>query len=408
MNRTVVKIILIVLGLTMLIQCSNKNIKIIELTNISDSNSVQIPFEVDANIIQSEENLLLAISIKNPSIQFLLQRSNFETNNGDFTFSTLLPKNIENGEYKLSAIDRNSIFSLKENGSGNLTVNENENPILAYNFGMQLPKGVHERYRRSTYIHPVYDLQGNILTDDFPDDHYHHRGISWVWPKVFIDSTRYDLWHIYGPNAEYSGIHQVFEKWLVKDVGPISSILGAKNVWKIENGKSVMDEWVNLRIYKTMENARVIDISLKLKAKAKVEIEGQDKKGYGGMNFRFAPRKETIISSEYGEEEDSDLKKLPWADQSAIFGNTDYFAGASIFQKNMNEDFPAGWCLRHYGFLGVAWPGIERYTLNPGDSINLNFRILIHQGTAVEGKVKEHYEVYEHPPAVISKNAEDR
>ena len=82
---------------------------------------------------------------------------------------------------------------------------------------MQLPEGVPERYRRSSYIHPVYDLKGNILTDDFPGDHYHHRGLSWMWPKVFIDTARYDLWHIYGQAGELEGIHQVFEKWLVKE-----------------------------------------------------------------------------------------------------------------------------------------------------------------------------------------------
>ena len=223
-----------------------------------------------------------------------------------------------------------------------------------------------------------------------------------MWPKIFVDSVRYDLWHIYGPNAEYSGIHQVFEKWLVRETGPIYTNIGAKNIWQLDDGQTVMDEWVYLKIYKTIENARVIDVRIVFKARKHIGIEGQDKKGYGGLNFRFAPREETIITSMNGIEEDSDLKPLPWADQSAKFAGNDYFSGVSIFQKEENKDFPAGWCLRHYGFLGVAWPGVERFVLNSGESITLNFRVLIHDGNVEEGNVEEHYKVFKNPPVEIS------
>jgi len=100
-------------------------------------------------------------------------------------------------------------------------------------------------------------------------------------------------------------------------------------------------------------------------------------------------------------EKDSDLKRLPWADQSAMFSDNDYFSGISIFQQKENNNYPAGWCLRHYGFLGVAWPGIERYTMEPGESLTLSFRVWIHQGDAEEGKVESAYEVFENPPVMV-------
>jgi sugar/nucleoside kinase (ribokinase family) len=36
---------------------------------------------------------------------------------------------------------------------------------------MVLPEGVPEDRRRSCYIHPIYGLDGQVLTDDFPKDH---------------------------------------------------------------------------------------------------------------------------------------------------------------------------------------------------------------------------------------------
>src|SRR5699024_3188858 len=38
---------------------------------------------------------------------------------------------------------------------------------------------------RSNYIHPLYGLEGEMLTRDWPEGaHPHHRGIFWAWPEV--------------------------------------------------------------------------------------------------------------------------------------------------------------------------------------------------------------------------------
>jgi hypothetical protein len=288
-----------------------------------------------------------------------------------------MPDSIIEGEYLIEVLNSDPVFSLNENDLGQLTVYENEHPVLTYNYGMQLDGGVPERYRRSSYIHPVYDLNGNPITDDFPEDHYHHRGVSLMWPKVYIDSMRYDLWHIYGQNNDLMGIHQIFDKWLYKEVGPISSNIGLRNYWQVEDGPRVMDEQIELRIFRSTDNYRAIDVKITLEAKIKISFECQTQKGYGGFNFRFAPRVETTITSKFGLEEDSDLKSLPWADLSARFDTNDYVSGAAIFQHRSNKDYPAGWCLRHYGFLGVAWPGVEKYEMLPGDSLILSFRMTL-------------------------------
>ena len=43
---------------------------------------------------------------------------------------------------------------------------------------------------RSNYFHPLYDLDGQVLTEDFPKDHIHHRGIFWAWHQVRINGKR--------------------------------------------------------------------------------------------------------------------------------------------------------------------------------------------------------------------------
>lgn len=237
------KILFSMLAIGIFSSCSNNSEEII-LTNIAES--LDSPIEITPGIISTGSNLLKAQSVENPHIEFTLQKSPsiFYSNENELqqTYSAVIGKSIAEGEYKIIPFTQESVFSLEENDSGQLTIFENENPVLSYNFGMQLQEGVSERYRRSTYIHPIYDFKRNVLTDDFPSDHYHHRGLSWMWPKIFVDSARYDLWHIYGQQGELNGIHQVFEKWIMQEVGPVCATIGAKNIWQLDNGKK---SWMN-------------------------------------------------------------------------------------------------------------------------------------------------------------------
>ena len=64
---------------------------------------------------------------------------------------------------------------------------EGETKVLFYQAERKaLPDG---QAARSNYFHPLYDLDGNVLTEDFPKDHIHHRGIFWAWHQVRINGT---------------------------------------------------------------------------------------------------------------------------------------------------------------------------------------------------------------------------
>ena len=65
---------------------------------------------------------------------------------------------------------------------------------------------------RCCYVHPLYAPNGVMLTDDFPVDHYHHRGVFWVWPIVNVDGERRDLWLM---NASASASAE----WIAKETG---------------------------------------------------------------------------------------------------------------------------------------------------------------------------------------------
>ena len=62
------------------------------------------------------------------------------------------------------------------------------------------------------------------MSDDFPKDHYHHRGLFWAWPHVGVGGKQYDLWMI-------EGIHQQFERWLARETTPAGAAIGVETGW---------------------------------------------------------------------------------------------------------------------------------------------------------------------------------
>ncbi len=113
-----------------------------------------------------------------------------------------------------------------------MVLEENGSPVFVYNYGMMLKEGVAQDRTRCCYLHPVYAPNGVVITDDFPEDHPHHRGINWAWPVVTVDGKTYDLWTIKGVLAR-------FEKWNRKEAGKDSAVLGFQDGWYVGDRKVV-------------------------------------------------------------------------------------------------------------------------------------------------------------------------
>jgi type 1 glutamine amidotransferase len=260
-------------------------------------------------------------------------------------------------------------FRFRDLNGKSVEVTENGAPVFVYNYGRMLAPGAPEDRARCCYLHPVYAPNGVVITDDFPKDHYHHRGISWMWPVVTVDGQTYDLWTI-------KGIHARFEKWLRRDADHKQAVLAVRNGW-YAGDRRVVEETVEITAHPAVSGRRDLDFSLSFRASdAAVSIAGtpDQGKGYGGFNIRFAPRTGTRIRTpDQSDAPDSDLKPQPWAELAGDFGGKP--AAARITIDPSNPGAPNGWCLRHYGFLGVEFPGLQSYRLASDRPLVLKFRV---------------------------------
>lgn len=282
-------------------------------------------------------------------------------------------------------------FAYEDDGT-TLWITEGGERVLGYNHGTIEPENAdaefRERYRRSSYIHPLFGLDGDVLTEDFPDDHPHHRGVFWSWPGVHYGDQPVDVWHV-------EGVRQLFEEWVEREVREESVVVHVRNGWQLTGEEEpFVREEVRFTVHPADEIGRAIDFELTFTnvSEEEVTLGGE----YGGFNVRpDSSRPDEQLAGAPGLLEDSNNADTPWADYASRIEAEGPYSGTAIFQHPDNPDYPhEGWTLRHYGFLGQAWPQEDPYLLEPGEDVTLKYRLYIHRGDAEEGEVAERFQAY--------------
>lgn len=177
------------------------------------------------------------------------------------------------------------VFAFTKAGPASLQVSQLGNPVFVYNHGVITDEKVPAkdgRRSRACYIHPLWGLNGEVLTADFPKDHYHHHGVFWAWPHVEIGrdeigKEKFDLW-------EYKDIAQRFVRWLARDTGPLAAVLGVENGWFVGDRK-VMIERVWMQVAKATPTERALDLDFTwIPVDRPITLRGAEGKSYGGLN----------------------------------------------------------------------------------------------------------------------------
>lgn len=266
-----------------------------------------------------------------------------------------------------------TVFSWKDHGDGRLELLENGKTALVYNYGPQLKDGVPEDRRRCCYIYPVLTPAGVSPLDDFPKDHFHHRGLFWAWPVVETPDAKLDGWMMRGLNDR-------FEKFLSRRAEQSRATLAVENGW-YAGDKKLAREVVRITVLPAPAGRRTLNVELTLEALGQpLTLRGSPDKGksYGGFSARFAPREQTVLRSAEGPvENNQDLVPHAWAELEALYNGKK--AALRITPDEANPGAPYQWCLRNYGFVGASAPGrtesVTGLTLEPGKPVTLRFRV---------------------------------
>jgi len=274
-------------------------------------------------------------------------------------------------------------------------------PVLRYNHGnVPVPEGTHahfapgESYERADYIHPLFGPHGEKLTDDYPKDHPHHRGVWWSWPVTRWKDQVADIWAVVGVWARPVGNPRIA-------AGRVFAVIEAENVWKLGKEETpIAREEVLIRAFRQADRCRFVDVEVRLTALADdVAIGGRPKRGYGGFSLRAAPCEDRKITLHL-DPEGSDPRRA-WIDYSGVFAGGQGTSGVAIFEHVTNPDYPNP--LHEYpgcNCVMPAYPETREVTLSKDRPLVLKHRLWIHAGGPEESKLADVWTAYAKPPKV--------
>lgn len=275
---------------------------------------------------------------------------------------------------------------------------QGQNKVLSYQI---TAKSLEGEYSRSNYVHPLYSLDNQVLTEDFPADHLHHRGIFWAWHQLYVGEKRIgDGWEIKDFQWEVQQVEEVEADKKAKSIQ--ATVLWKSPLWTTDDGqeKPLVRETTTITVHPKQKNYRPIEFEISLLAlEPNMRIGGsEDAKGYGGFSPRIRLEGEMQFTSAEGVVTPQNLPIAagPWMDVSGPLGLEGATAGLTILSHPDNPGYPNPWILRSKNSMQNAvypHPGAEAIPLSNVEPTVLRYRLLVHAGLNAEeiGGLHERY-----------------
>jgi len=255
-----------------------------------------------------------------------------------------------------------------------------------------------DKHSRPHYIHPLWGLDGEVLTEDFPFDHLHHHGVFWAWHQVYVgDKSMGDGWDM----RDFY--------WEVKDVeileqGRRTAALRATVLWKSPNfkdskgrNKAFVKEVSTIRVYPFEDDIRKVDFEISLLAlEDGVRIGGSDnKKGYGGFSARLrfpdgAKRGGLTFTGTNGavKPQNTAVEAGGWLDFSGDFRGNGKKSGVAILCHESIPSYPRPWILRRRESMqNPVFPGREPVSVPTDQPLVLRYRLIVHRGQVKKARL---------------------
>lgn len=273
-----------------------------------------------------------------------------------------------------------------------IEIYENEKKVLFYR---QSPKSLDGKYERANYVHPLYSLNGNVLTEDFPEDHPYHRGIYWAWHQILLNNKPIaDGWTC--ENISWIPIKEKIKN------GKESIVLQSEVLWKVKIAQQITDivrETTKITVHTSTNQYRAIDFDIHLFALLdSLKIGGsEDIKGYGGFCLRLKLPGDISFASQ-GKEvmpQDTAVTAGPWMNFNGSFDSENLpQTGIAVFRSPSNPGPQQKWILRKKESMqNTPYPGRTAMTLSR-KGWRLAYRIIIHNGSTSVDDLEKLYQQY--------------
>ena len=275
---------------------------------------------------------------------------------------------------------------------GVIHLNENGQRVFTYQLDHKAKDG---KLARAHYVHPVHDPDGVIVTEDFPADHLHHRGIFWSWHQVLLKGKPVgDPWVC-------QDITWSKPTWFVSRHDKQSATLEITREWHAGEKKlPVMQVGLIVRATPAEDGVRRLDFELRLRALQEgVTLGGSDNaKGYGGFSPRVRLTKDVTFVGQIGP-----VKPMKTAVDGGAWMNVtrtieNEKRSVTMLVHPSHPGFPVKWILRaQRSMQNPQWPGRTPVAISTKEDTVLRYRLLLHNNRLDADAIESEWKRYAVP-----------
>jgi hypothetical protein len=237
----------------------------------------------------------------------------------------------------------------------------------------------------------LYGPDGSRLTEDFPADHPHHRGIFWAWHQILINNKLIsDGWELKNFQQKVTSVEFMLKKG--------TGLLNTTTEWRSplwENGsKAYLKEETRITIHPKTDNFRRIDFEIRLKALTdRLSIGGsEDEKGYSGFSARLRLPADVLFTGEKGTVEPTNtaIEAGRAMNVSGSFLSGGKQGGVVIWSDPSNPAPSNSWILgKADNMQNVAFPGRKPVAIPFDQPLVLKYSLLVYQETMTQKQIKK-------------------
>lgn len=285
-------------------------------------------------------------------------------------------------------------FEFKRTEHG-ILITENDIPVLFYR---SRSDSVPNHPSRNNYIHPLFTFSGDTLTEDFPADHMHHRGVFWAWHQIWVgDKWMGDSW-----------VYDNFQ-WEITNIDietqDDKALLALNSLWKtplLKNASGAMiplaEEKVHITVLPADDRARMLLFDLEIVSMVdSLSVGGSgDFKGYGGFSWRVRLPEHVLFAGTGGivTPQKNAVQAGPWInmyerdEQSSV-------DGLLVISHPDNPGNPDRWILRNkQSMQNAVFPGRYPLVINEGEGFRLRYCMVVYEGNPQDFSPREYYIKY--------------
>jgi hypothetical protein len=341
-------------------------------------------------------------------------------------------------KYKLLTVDRvvdrvPTMVTVKQDDR-RLVVNVLGEPVLAYNHAIvESPQGLDPVYRRSGYIHPIYNPRGQSVTGDFPPDHAHQHALFLAWVNTTFGDHAPDFWNQAGKTASIRHSTIIGTPVSGSVFGSFQVRLEHIDITDPESPLPVLLEDWTVRVYRVKEFF-LFDLESRQRCAGKVPLT-INQHHYGGLALRGshqwfdeqnavalkqltaddpsaeqlakAPLLRNYLTSEGKTWHDGNQTRARWVDMhGALDGKP---SGITVMGHPGNYQAPQKVRLHptkpYFCFAPMA---DGEFQIAPGKNYISRYRFFVHNGSASADASERRWNDYAHPPTVLISSIEDK